>query len=287
MAEAETAPTDQDKVLKGIGGWLLVPLALLLCSDVAFIWRMPSQIGAVVAAAHGHWLYSEALNSLLVSVAGISYIRFLLLRFLQRRQETKILVSVFFGLSAAGEVIKGIDHSSGEIVAHPDPSFPWAGIAAVVIFLGLLAYFQTSARVRNTFVRAGSKAKGIGGWLIVPLAYLVLLCAATLYNLAMGGVATSTVYAWHHGHLLAIANNALMVVLLLLSIYCLVRLLQRKREVPWLMLALCALFVLKAGAMLLLFRSNLAQQAMGIVAFNLLLILYFFLSRRVKSTFVR
>ena len=129
----------------GIGGWLLLPLALLAAWCVAglaniamFFPRWP----ALIRSAVHHGTLSPL--GFVVGTAATGYAVYCLIRFLQRRRETPalmigfLLVMIAF-LTIAG--LKGVHH-------------PWAGIGVLIALFGtMMVYFLRSRRVKNTFVR--------------------------------------------------------------------------------------------------------------------------------------
>jgi Protein of unknown function (DUF2569) len=150
----------------------------------------------------------------------------------------------------------------------------------------------------------------IGGWLILPIVHLVLNASVILYQLISefwkgysGGTSTSEA-APQPIHLTlglkcSIAFALYLLIIVFYAIFCFVRFLQKKRNVPKLMIAFYVMLLVMAGATYFLLvqfpelvesPGDVGDAIMGIirtVIADAVWIPYFVVSVRVKDTFVR
>ena len=150
--------------------------------------------------------------------------------------------------------------------------------------------------------------KGIGGWLWLPLLQLiwtlVMIVVSTVGRLKAYPPATALHNMAGHPIFLALAGIVIVVMLaqLLLGLFCLVRLLQKRFELPRLMtiwygigIALCVLVPIQFALDQDLFAKAIDATAtssgegfmatLNIAIFGILIV-YFDVSKRVKNTFV-
>ena len=300
----DTAPQE----LNEIAGWLWLPLIQLIVNPFYLVWLLYRGYSEILARAPGHGA-AVATTLFLVALPWFAFVIFCLVRFLQKRRVTRVLMIVFYGLSVGALLIGFIAPASftqelaarSLVAGHLVPSLIQAALG-----IALIGYFLTSERVKQTFVVAAeprakpSERAGIGGWLLAPLAFQLLWCAlsgSAVYWIVL------RLWAWHqggvkdalfHSPFFAAVNACLFV----FSVYCLVRFLQRKRKIAPLMTAFYGFIVFHLLARIIATLGGYA----GVPAVNgtheivigaiLILICaaltgYFHRSRRVKNTFVR
>lgn len=154
---------------------------------------------------------------------------------------------------------------------------------------------------------APAAPSGIGGWLYLPIVHLVLNAALIAFNAATG---IGEGYGWiapagGAAPLALVANRALLAVswfeagLLGFAVFCLVQLLRRKAQLPYLMIAFYALLLAMTVAEYFLadatrppgLSPEALEEPLRAVVRTLIAaaiwIPYFIVSKRVKATFTR
>lgn len=133
---------------------------------------------------------------------------------------------------------------------------------------------------------SGASGPGIRGGLLVPLGLLGLWCVSGVIAAVrfLPNWAAETVKSGARSGLDHPAYVLPTFALLVFSLYCLVRFLQKKREVRVLMMVLCAL-VLVLTAALYVFPPHDLRGGPAVLAAGTLV--YFAVSKRVRNTFIR
>jgi hypothetical protein len=145
--------------------------------------------------------------------------------------------------------------------------------------------------------------RGIGGWLILPIIHLFADLGVLIFGVAAGfrkGTAASQISsdAFPQGAIFFVLFLFFAVAVCAYAAYCLVRLFQKKRDVPELMMVFYVLVAIKAVITLGLLRHfpnaqttddvlrSAWQGFFGAVAAAIVWIAYFRKSVRVRNTFV-
>lgn len=290
MAQTE----QQEPEPKGIGGWLLFMVVLLVFADARYLVALAAAASQAAALAHGQDVSGAIVRALEHSPVGYSFmfLNYCLLRIFQKRRDVPLIMTLFSGFNAAYAAGYWFSYANGYDWATRVPVhlYPLPMIIGLGVPLAWMGYFQSSVRVRNTFVtvdKPNTELKGIGGALLVPLAFLVLICAAMTGAMIAGDLVHKSIYAIQHSHTRALLWNATIVAFLGYSIYCLVCFLQKKRETPRLMLAQYGLVMISVAASNLWPRPHFNHEALVAGAISFLLAAYFLNSKRVKNTFTR
>lgn len=305
MVQTEGEQPVSDTGPKGIGGWLLLPLVQLIAAPIAAVF-------VLIAHSRGLNVHAIAIDQiplihepvvlvltiaaalLLAAMFGLGL--YCLVRFLQERREVPRLMTIWYELAIAMNVLaavlyalypefyaKSIDPAAGSLVIG-------IRVTTIVILNGILiAYFATSRRVKNTFVRAAAPTQslnGFGGWLLVALILTGFWILGASVTFATGHLVAKTIYAYQHGHTLALVRNFVGLALIALSVFSIVRVVERKSE------ARVLLAVLSAGIVADVVLSIAAEgRVIGGPLFAAAIwagiAVYFLTSKRVKNTFVR
>lgn len=291
------AETDNSQRLdagpKGIGGWLLLVLAQMVLSDLLFLRMVVDRVAQALAAERGH-LFANAILTGLFSPSGFLFmaVNFVLLRVFQQRKEARVLMIVLYGLNAVAIAVMWIGYSGGYDWAsrHPISLYPTPFVLALALNLALLAYVQTSVRVKNTFVKVAKPKKepvGIGGALVLPLGFMVVAGLAMARGFVDHSVWTQMVFAASHGHWFVLIQITAVASLFALLVFCLLSVFRKKSYARWLMLGFFAAVVVIAVAKLFATPPQNVRGAVGAGALALASMAYILLSKRVKNTFVR
>jgi len=292
--KAEWEATDE---VRGIRGWLLLPLFHLVFNPLYLAWLAVRQLPAVAAQAPANPVAAE-IGFVVVLLPVFAFLVFCLVRFLQERREVPWLMTVFYGLSIAVVLVILVGRAEGygfagkiadtSLVARHD----WSLLLQAAFAAAMIAYFHTSVRVRNTFFRASpprtrAAPAGIGGWLVPVLVY-VALWTALLISVIHAPMTLPARIAWSIGHgTIYVYRLIVSEALAAYAIYCLVRLFQRRRSVRRLMTILAALGVAYAVVFTLLPQPNAIWAGAIFAAAWLAIGAYFRLSQRVRNTFPR
>jgi hypothetical protein len=297
MAQTDEPRAVPDPDLTGIGGWLILPLIQLIFTPLYLIWLLVQRLPEVAARVPAH-AQGAQIAVVLFTLPFFAALIFCLVRFLQKRRSVPWLMTLFYGLNIAGLVLilahlfKGVGFTD-EIA---DQSLAaWRGVRAVIeiaVSVLWIFYFHNSVRVTNTFttVRPSREKqrdpKGLGGWLVLPLAAVVFIMVFMLIGMVKTGLAKSMIFAFQHGHWLVLLRQAFFGALALGgSIACLVYALWQKRIARWLLAGYFAIWTVVIAV-------TLAQEPVpnraGLVSGVLILaiVAYLLLSRRVKNTFI-
>lgn len=128
----------------GISGFLLLPLYMLTAwsGGVYAIAKAIPYLPQMLFEAMGHnWITPLRV---LVAVALVGYSIYCLVQFVQKKRAAPKLLVGFFGLLIAISAVVAI--------FNPLHLFFFTGVLAAVSTV-MIAYFLTSSRVKNTFVR--------------------------------------------------------------------------------------------------------------------------------------
>lgn len=217
-----------------------------------------------------------------------------LVRFLQKRREVPWLMTVLYGLNILGLLIsliahlKGYEFSGQGIFTTIATEHPILAIVQIGIGVAFIAYFHDSVRVQNTFVNAAppkAEPKGLGGWLILPLATVIIILVVTAIAMAMH-LPAAMAFAYQHGLWPRLLRQTLVILLAAgypsLSLYFAFR---RKRAARWLLTIYFALWILLGAAIL---AKETVLNPAGVLMEGLCLasLAYLWLSRRVRNTFI-
>jgi hypothetical protein len=167
MAQAD--PWDdsaEPKELKGIGGWLWLPLLLLVWTLVMIVVSTVGRLNAHPPATFlndmaGHPIFLVlAVIVLIVTLAQLLLGLFCLVRFLQKREELPRLMKIWYGLGIVLSVLVPIQFALDQdlfakaIDATATSSGEGFRATLYIAIFGLfIVYFDVSKRVKNTFVR--------------------------------------------------------------------------------------------------------------------------------------
>jgi hypothetical protein len=291
MRLAENGPTGPKGVPNGIGGWLVIPL-LILAYWLIISWYVV--IALVVQFHAAVFTNSGAQFRLLVSAIELVIVSYCAVRILQKHWHARLLMPAFFAFNIIYLLAQKVWP-----VLLAEPIRPLHFVVSSTVSVVWLIYFIHSKRVKNTFVRAkavsrcpskrgggGSislrneetmalnweakdELRGIRGWLVLPLIHLGLTLLWSAWLIA--GTMPQPL-AW------------VLLVFTLFGVFCAVRFLQERHEVPRLMIVFCALCIVLATTSLIggLSMLMIAQFLLGVA-----LIVYFLESERVANTFVR
>ena len=172
MANAEApVSTQENPRLEGIGGWLFLPLLQLVvgplyaCFEAAKAFRHAATIPDFTGpgfheTVRGIAFVLFALMIGFLTVALIVFGLFCLVKFLRKSHATPHLMIIWYGasiaLTALVAIQMAIDPDLFEKTVAPDVGFGMElfRLAAKGVVSGILiSYFETSVRVKNTFVR--------------------------------------------------------------------------------------------------------------------------------------
>jgi len=287
----ETPEWQATDELRGIRGWLLLPLAQLIFNLLYIVWLPVRYLPEIAAKVPGHEI-KAIIGYLVVQLPYFAFLVFCLARFLQERKATVWLMTVFYGLNIAIVLAFLLAPAVGIHVAPRSAVLgrPAASFVAIGIWLGLLAYFHTSLRVKNTFFRTApprAEVAGLGGWLIVVLPFVALWMVGlisvikspfTLLQRLAWSTAHGTIYPYR-----LVASEAMAVFLA----YALIRALQRRRVARVLLMIASALGVAYGMAIILLRGPGHATTGLVAAALWLAIGAYFWRSQRVNNTFVK
>ncbi len=272
--------------LKGIGGWLILPLGGLIIIAVILF-------GGLLALIKDGKVYPIAIAFL---ACFLAYICYCLVRFLQKRREVPLLMTILYGVNAVYLIVFWIAYAGGYswALAHPVQLYPLPLILQLALSLTWIAYFQTSVRVKNTFVEtAGSLAAssrqepaGFGGWLLLPVGAASLLLAALLYGIVAQNLPAKMAFAVSHAHWLAFARQTTGLGFAGLVIFALAGVFRRKRYARWLILAVFGVVTVLA-VMSIIHSDPFWRGAVIAGTLSLAACAYMAVSKRVKNTFVR
>ena len=295
MTEREIEAPPPQSALRGIGGWLAVVVVQLVLSDLYYLRQVADRASLAIASGkHG----GEAVLAALFSPIGLLFmaVNLVLLRLFQRRKETRLLLIIFYGVNAAAVGAMWIGYAGGYAWAtkHVVPLYPFPFMLSLAESLALLGYVQSSERVKNTFVleappKAGqAEPKGLGGALLIPIGFTVLMGAAAATAMMRNNVPARMVDALLHGHPAVLLRLGLACAFLGFVLLTLAGTLQKRRHAVWLMLALF-LIVAAVAAVGLLFPEHFHHNARGatVALFGAAgCATYILTSKRVKNTFV-
>lgn len=300
MTPQATEPHDDapTKDLKGIGGWLLLPLLHLIVNPILILWQTVQKFPSVLAQTPRHDPIL-AIVQIAFAPPWLVFIAFVtcLVRFLQRRQEVPLLMTILYGVSAAAGAVlwialAGNNSFAQRVAATTMLPVNWFTLfLQIALALALIAYFQTSERVKNTFVTTAPRSipaaqrSGIAGWLLMPLGILFLVFCAGVYGVLFSHLAAKTAYAIQHRHTGALLHNAITVLAVAFLAFCLVSILRKKHYARHLMIGAFVMLIASIASV-----DDWQKHATGkaiIIAILAAQIVYVFRSKRVKNTFVR
>lgn len=130
---------------RGIGGWLWLPL-LNLAIWLVIGW--PLTIGLALRFNETIFADDGMLVRFLISLVELAYITYCLVRFLQKRRQTRMLMIVLYAF--------GLVYLAAQVtwpLLSPQPPGPLQIIVTSALCAAGLAYFIRSKRVRSTFVQ--------------------------------------------------------------------------------------------------------------------------------------
>ncbi len=297
MAEIEETEAVSERKPAGFGGWLILPLIGLLWAPLHFIWTVARHLPAVAVRTPAHPLAAQTIFTVLV-LPIVAFLVFCIVRFLQKRRIVPWLMTVLYGITLVFGVGLLIAHLKGYAVPGEgaDPAVLAKDNVRTVIEITFsliwILYFHNSVRVANTFTVVAPKRerpgtpKGLGGWLWLAALFLGFCIVMSAVGLLSGDLAGAVRYSIHHHHWPALAYDALRLVLILYSVFCLYALFRRWRAAIWLMPAGfvgCAGLGMWATAFKPISLPIAALFALPFVAFAI----YFLASKRVKNTLIR
>jgi hypothetical protein len=296
QTDEPTAVPDPD--LAGIGGWLILPLIHLVFSPFYTLWSIGQRLPDIAERAPAHPHAAQGVF-VLAMLPFFAFLIFCLVCFLQKRREVPWLMTVFYGLTSFGALVSMIARLKG--YEYPDriagtslaAQYTFPTLTQLALGIGLIFYFHNSVRVANTFTVVGPKRepehepKGLGGWLILPLAAVVFFFAITLTVIVRTGLAPRMFFAFQHDHWLVLGRQLFLAALAQVgSITCLYYALWQKRAARRLLITYFSLWAsVCAIALALEPKFNPVGLFLGLLC--LALVAYLLLSRRVKNTFVR
>lgn len=156
----------EPKELKGIGGWLWLPLLLLIWTLVMIVYSAVGRLTAHPLAADIHAMAGHPIFLMLAAVGAAVMLAqlllglFCLVRFLQKRNELPRLMTIWYGIGIALCVLVPIqfalDPDLFAKVIDTTATSGGEGFQAtlnIAIFGLSIVYFDVSERVKNTFVR--------------------------------------------------------------------------------------------------------------------------------------
>ena len=286
---------DAKDELRGIRGWLLLPLIHLIFNSMYLIWLVVRDLPLVAARALLHPLAAQ-VEFVLLLLPVFAFLIFCLVRLLQERREVPWLMTVFYGINIAVVLAlliaraKGYDfpdqfEAKSLVAGHTVPSF-----MQLALSVALIGYFHSSVRVRNTFFRRApprAERAGIGGWLVVvlvPVAFWIAVLVSvihsplTLPQRIAWSIAHGTIYLYR-----LIASEAIAAFV----IYSIVRFFQKRRGARVLMMIVALTAIAYIAIFTLLPQPHALKGGAVLVAIWAAIGAYFWRSTRVKNTFVR
>ncbi len=168
MAQYEIDPWDDTipRELKGIGGWLLLPLLQLVATPLLIIASLSGRLKAHPPAAAFHAMAGHPLFLALTSVvfvlmlAQLLFGLFCLVQLFRKKAKLPRLMTIWYGLGIAASIFAAIQFALdpdmfGKVV---DATATSGGLKLSTTLLLLwngffIVYFDVSKRVKNTFVR--------------------------------------------------------------------------------------------------------------------------------------
>ena len=166
---AQTDPWDESaepKELKGIGGWLWLPLIQLVWTLIMIVVSTMGRLKAHPPATAFHDMAGHPIFLMLAAIVIIVMLAqlllglFCLVRFLQKREELPRLMTVWYGIGIALSVLVPIqfalDQDLFAKVIDVTATSGGEGFRATfnIAISGIfILYFDISQRVKNTFVR--------------------------------------------------------------------------------------------------------------------------------------
>jgi hypothetical protein len=126
--------------IRGIRGWLLLPLIYLAINLVYIAWRVFDQLPVVAMRVPQHPRAAQ-IAFVLVLVPYFAFLVLCLVRFLQERRVTRWLMTAYCGSNILFAAILLVQGATALMLAH------------LIFNIGALAYFHASVRVQNTFAR--------------------------------------------------------------------------------------------------------------------------------------
>lgn len=295
MSDAVEATEASPDEPKGIDGWLLLPLIGLIGSLLYTVWLLFDRTFPELATRAPRNLLAAAVSLVLVTLPFFLFQVYCLVRFLQKRREVPWLMTILYGLNILTLLtliiakLKGYEFPD-QVAAHSViAGHPLLSIVQIGVCAGYIAYFHESVRVKNTFVNVSPlrpEPKGLGGWLLLPIAFILVVTGIGFFTGIKHDLPVTMVNAIRNGAWSTLARNIFGFLLILYSVFCLYCLAYQLRLARWLTLAY---FVLFTGAMSsqAIIRPERIKGSLIAAAINLVFLLYFLFSKRVKNTFVR
>lgn len=299
------AEVSNDAELKGIGGWLILPLVGLIVGPIFFVWMLvTSAFPHLVERSPGRSMAALTATLVVVALPYLVFQLWCLVRFLQERRNVPQLMTGLFGLNIALVVLSFTIAQNAVTTAAPFPTESLFWVSNHPFFLALriasnlawIAYFHNSIRVKNTFVVTAPPRQprlsrpeptGIGGWLILPLALVVLWTGTMLFKFVQFIPSVPGKFEWSmtHGSFLPF-RWLLGLAILGVSLAAIYLFIRRKRLARWLLLAQFLAWSILTPAVASLHPEHKLAGPILVEALAVTMVAYFMLSKRVKNTFV-
>jgi hypothetical protein len=155
----------EPKELKGIGGWLWLPLLQLVWTLVMIVLAAVGHLKKQLPAADIHTMAGHPFFTLLVAVAAAIMLAqlflglFCLVRFLQKKEQLPRLITIWYGIGIALCVLVPIQFALDQDlfakaidITATSGGLGFRSTLNIAIFGLLYLYFDLSKRVKNTFV---------------------------------------------------------------------------------------------------------------------------------------
>lgn len=297
MAQTDEAGVVSDPEPKGIGGWLILPLIGLIFAPLYLLWLVWQRLPEIAEKVPAHALVAQ-IATIILTLPFFAFLIFCLVRFLQERRSVPWLMTIFYGFN----VIAGLAVIIGRLKGYdfPEELAAYSLVAghtlttAIQTLLSIvwIFYFHNSVRVANTFTVVGRsreqkrEPKGLGGWLIVPLAIVAALLVFMVIDAVMTRLGPRMLFAYGHSHWLVLCRLTFFAALGIGgSAISLFYALRQKRVARWLLLGYFTIWTVVVAVTLVVEPFKTVGAIFGVLF--LAFTAYLLLSRRVKNTFVR
>jgi heme/copper-type cytochrome/quinol oxidase subunit 4 len=159
----EPLPEEQNVPAEGIGGWLLLPLLMLIGMPLYIGWLTMTRLNAHTPMADLHGMAGHpvfiALTGFILAAVAVKLMLglYCLVQLLRKKESVPRLARMWFGLAIAlcvlVPVLYALDRELYSTVIDPDVAPSVRDAALNIFWNGLwLLYFELSKRVKNTFV---------------------------------------------------------------------------------------------------------------------------------------